>query len=168
MGKEDAYCELSFSPNVSLIATVRRFVGEFYQRVLADDEVASRLVVATHELLENAVRYSCDGRSSIRIGVGRQGDNLDVAIVTKNRTTEEHRRLLGELLDEMHASTDRGGFYQTLLRRTAKREIGSGLGLGRIYAESEMDLTCSIEMDEVHLSANGSFPALKAASGGGR
>ncbi len=162
MTKEDAYCELSFSPNVSLIATVRRFVGEFYERVLGDEEVASRLVVATHELLENTVRYSCDGRSTIRIGVGRNGDVLDVAIDTKNRTTSEHRDSLSVLLAEMHASNDRGGFYQMLLRRTAKRDIGSGLGLGRIYAESEMDLSYRFEADEVRLRAKGSFPALKA------
>ena len=171
MEKEDAYCELSFSPNVSLIATVCRFVGEFYERVLGDQDVASRLVVATHELLENAVRYSSDGRSSIRIGVHRRSDMLDVAIDTWNRTTREHRNALGALLEEMLGARDRGGFYQRLLRRTARREDGSGLGLGRIYAESEMDLSCNVEADEVQLRARGSFPGSKlapAAMRGGR
>src|SRR3954464_15490402 len=41
----DAYCELSFSPNVSLIATVRRFVEEFYVKVIRSANVTSRLAV---------------------------------------------------------------------------------------------------------------------------
>ena len=157
MSKEDAYCELSFSPNLSLIATVRRFVGEFYQRVLGDEEVASRLVVATHELLENAVRYSADGQSSIRIGVRREGDEVHVAIDTRNKTKPDHREELVKLLDEMKASPDRLSFYQSLMRRSAKRTEGSGLGLGRIHAESEMDLSCDLIEDIVSLRAEARF-----------
>jgi anti-sigma regulatory factor (Ser/Thr protein kinase) len=160
---EEAYCELRFSPNVSLIATVRRFVGEFYTRVLGDAEITSRLVVATHELLENAVRYSIDGNSGIRIGVKREPDGVHVVVDTNNRTDEPHRRELAALLEEMNASESRETFYQTLMRRSAKRTTGSGLGLGRIHAESEMNLTVRIEDDNmVRLRAEGRFP-LKGA-----
>lgn len=158
---EDAYCELSFSPNVSLVPTVRRFVGEFYTRVLDDAEVTSRLVVATHELLENAVRYSADSQSSIRIGVRRDKGRTHVRIDTKNRTNDPHRTELMSLIEEMRASKNRDSFYQTLLRRCAKRTDGSGLGLGRIHAESEMDLTCKLEGDLVHLHAAGDFESNK-------
>lgn len=154
---EDAYCELSFSPNVSLIATVRRFVGEFYARVLEDPEVTSRLVVATHELLENAVRYSADGQSSIRIGVQRRDRHVEIGIETRNRTTPDRYVTVRGLLDEMNGAKDRGAFYQALLRRSARRETGSGLGLGRIYAESEMDLSVCLTGDVLHLRARASF-----------
>jgi anti-sigma regulatory factor (Ser/Thr protein kinase) len=155
--REAAYCELSFSPNVSLIATVRKFVGEFYERVLGDADVTSRLVVATHELLENAVRYSADGLSSIRIGVRRDGDEVHVAIDTRNKTKPDNREELVKLLDEMKASPDRLSFYQFLMRRSAKRSEGSGLGLGRIHAESEMDLSCELVEDVVSLRAEARF-----------
>ena len=78
---------------------------------------------------------------------------------------DEHRAALTGLLDEMHSTPDRSGFYQLLLRRTAKRETGSGLGLGRIYAESELNLSCMMLAEEVQLRASGSFPA---RAGGGR
>jgi len=158
---EDAYCELSFSPNISLISTVRRFVGDFYEKVLGDAEVTSRLVVATHELLENAVRYSVDGQSSIRIGVGRVEDHVHVVIDTRNKTKPENRDALMKLLDEMNASGNRCTFYQALMKRSATRTEGSGLGLGRIHAESEMDLTCELIDGVVRLRAEARFPSTK-------
>jgi len=142
-----------------LIATVRRFVGEFYERVLGDAEVASRLVVATHELLDNAVRYSADGQSSIRIGVGRADGEVHISIDTRNRTSPEHRAALERLLEEMQETRDRSAFYQTLLRRSAKRTEGSGLGLGRIHAESEMDLGFEVSGDTVRLRAAARYPS---------
>ena len=51
------YFHLVFRPNIKLVSTVRRFTGEFYRRVLVDQDLASRLALATHEMLENAVTY---------------------------------------------------------------------------------------------------------------
>src|SRR5215217_7663315 len=65
--KTDARFELAFSPNMRLIAVVRRFVSEFYNQVLSDPETTSRLTLASHELLENAVKYSFDGNTCIQI-----------------------------------------------------------------------------------------------------
>jgi hypothetical protein len=156
---DDAYCELRFSPNVKLIATVRRFVGEFYEKVLGDADITSRLVVATHELLENAVRYSVDGQSGIRLAVHREVGSVRVVIDTNNRTDATHRAELEALLKEMRESASRDSFYQTLMRRSAKRTTGSGLGLGRIHAESQMDLSCRLEdNDVVWLRAEARFP----------
>ncbi len=160
---DDAHFELSFSPNVKLITTVRKFVGDFYDRVLGDPEVTGRLVVATHELLENAVRYSVDGKSSIRIGVTREGEGVRTSIITENRTDQAHIDELEALLAEMRASTDRSSLYQALLTRSATREHGSGLGLGRIHAESEMDISCDLSGGLVTMRASAWFPSSKKA-----
>ena len=157
-GDVEAYCELSFSPNVRLIATVRRFVGEFYVRVLNDENITSRLVVATHELLENAVRYSLDGQSAIRIGVLRVEGGVKVTIETRNKTGDANLAELNALLAEMRVTQDRLSFYQVLMKRSSKRLDGSGLGLGRIHAESQMDLSCELEGDVVKLRAEAQFP----------
>jgi anti-sigma regulatory factor (Ser/Thr protein kinase) len=157
-GDVEASFELSFSPNLRLIGTVRRFVGEFYARVLNDEDITSRLVVATHELLENAVRYSVDGQSTIRIGVVNVDGGVRIAIETRNKTGDANRAELNALVEEMRATQDRLSFYQALMKRSSKREHGSGLGLGRIHAESEMDLSCEIDGDVVRLRAVGHFP----------
>jgi hypothetical protein len=146
--EEEAYFELNFSPNVRLVSTVRRFVSEFYVQVLGDAELTSRLAVATHELLDNAVRYSSDGQSSLRIGIRRVVNApFDIAIATRNRSTKANLAALKGAVDEMNAARDRLLHYQVLMRRSAKRTEGSGLGLGRIYAEADMQISCRIDED---------------------
>jgi len=129
--QDDAHFELSFSPNEQLETLVRRFVTSFYDQLLDDPEVTARVAIATHELLENAVRYSSDGRTRIRVGVHRENaTSFTVTIDTSNHTTEEH------------------------LRRLAGR---AGVGHGRIRAEAGMTLTHRVEGDHVHLQAHARF-----------
>src|SRR5258705_13993296 len=85
-----AYLEMRFKPNVVLITVVRRFVSSFYQEVLGNRDAVSRLAVATHELLENAVKYSSNGETTISISVDRSGDERFVEIVTRNRADENN------------------------------------------------------------------------------
>lgn len=155
--RDDAYVELSFSPTVRLVTTVRRFVENFYNEVLGDADVTARLTLATHELLENAVRYSLDGHTSIRIGVERRDGNVHVSIDTKNRAPSEHIQTLSVILDEIARATDPGEHYQEMMRRSSLQAQGSGLGLGRIRAESGMQMSYRVEGDLVSLTARAEF-----------
>jgi anti-sigma regulatory factor (Ser/Thr protein kinase) len=154
---EDAYFELSFSPNVALVSTVRRFVSEFYAQVLSDEETTSKLAVATHELLENAVRYSKDGNTSIRISVMKSNDLVRVQIETRNRADSTHVDNVRAAVDEVANAPDAATMYQTLMKRSAKRRDGSGLGLGRVRAETDLELASHVEKDLVHVTAVGRF-----------
>jgi hypothetical protein len=156
--KYDAYFELSFAPNMGLLTTVRRFVSDFYERVLDDAVLASRVSLAAHELLENAVAYSVDGHSTMSIGVRRRDGGLDIAIDTRNRAVADKAAALQVQLDELAAAPDVAAHYQVLMRRSAKRAEGSGLGLGRVAAEADMKLSCRLEDDTVHLFARASYP----------
>ena len=127
--RDDAYFELSFSPNVTLVGTVRRFVGDFYTRIIEDADVTSRLAVATHELLENAVRYSADGNTTVRVGVKRTPGEMRITIDTRNRAKAPNLEVLRGTLAEVVESTDHEQLYQAMMRRSAKRTDGSGLGL---------------------------------------
>lgn len=143
------YFHLTFRPNIKLVSTVRRFTAEFYRRVLADQELASRLALATHEMLENAVAYATDGESSLRIEI--DGDRLSVR--TWNRSTYESVAALRAIIDEMNSTPDADEFYQRMLVKTAKRTDGSGLGLARVRAEAEMGVTYEIDKDRVCIMA---------------
>jgi hypothetical protein len=157
MDEREAYVELSFSPTVKLVTTVRRFVQNFYTEVLGDAEVTARLTLATHELLENAVRYSIDGHTSIRIAVTSEGGKMRVSIDTKNRAPSRHIQTLSVILDAIAAATDPEEHFQEMMRRTSLQAEGSGLGLGRIRAESGMQMSYRIEGDLVSLTARAEF-----------
>src|SRR5262245_42086658 len=141
MSGKEAYLELKFRPNVELISAVRRFVSECYDEVLADSDAVARVALATHELLENGVKYSIDGQTTLRLQVSNAADTRTVTIKVWNRASAEHIASLRELFAAMAQATDPFAYYQGVMRKNMKRTDGSGLGLARIWCEAEMKLT---------------------------
>jgi two-component sensor histidine kinase len=148
--------ELRFRPSAELIGIVRRFVGDFYERVTRDDDAASRLALATHELLENAVKYSSDGAANLSVKVDPATGSVDVKM--SNRATASQISLLRARFDEISAAPDADRHYAALLRRSAVVESGSGgLGLARIWAESDMTMQLVVDGDVVEIHARASI-----------
>jgi len=145
----DATFELAFAPCARLVSVV----SEFYAEVLEDADLTSRLALATHEMLENSSRYSIDEKTSLRIDVTTRAGTTVVTVTTKNRADAPNLAALRVTLDEVIAAPDPQAHYLVLMRRTAKRTDGSGLGLGRVRAESEMDLSYVIDGNLVVLRA---------------
>ena len=155
---EPAIFELRFEPTVALVSTVRRFVTDFYGEQFEGDEVSHKLAMATHEMLENTVHYSLDGRSELTIALRRSSEQFAVTIQTKNRATAERLDKVRSHLDEVVCADDPEALYIELVRRAAKRrDGGSGLGLGRIRAEADLALSYAIEGDTIIVTAQGSF-----------
>ena len=163
------YFELTFRPNFELISIVRRFVSAFYDHILSDRDATSRIALATHELLENATKYSTDGETAIRIEVTTSCEAIRIRIW--NRATLEHINNLHERFAEMLQFSDPFVYYQKLMERSAKRREGSGLGLARLRAEAEMELSCEIDNDRVCIVADTTVQSAEpknAAAGGSR
>jgi len=136
-----AYFHLSFAPNIKLVSTVRRFTGEFYRRIIPDEDVAARLALATHELLENAVAYAADGDTGVRIEL----DAPNLTVRTWNRVKSPQLHDLTTAIDELNKAPDADAYYQQMLMRATTRTEGSGLGLARIRAEADMAVSYQIE-----------------------
>jgi hypothetical protein len=152
--KVHSYIELSVMPDVALISSVRIFVEGLYSPVLADSDASARVALATHELIENAIRYSSDGVTGFRIEVTGEERRKRLVIRTWNRIDEGRQRDLEEMFQEMESEPDAFEHYLHLMRRNAKRDDGrSGLGLARIRAEAEMSLGFRVEDSVVCIEA---------------
>lgn len=157
----NARFELCFSPDATSIPLVRRFVLDFYAQVLRDAELASRLCMAAHELLENAVSYSTDGRPRLVIDVQHAEGAFDVVISTENRAGATDVEVLQRRLEALAAAPDPAAHYYALMRESARRKTGSGLGLGRVRAEADMELSCQVEEGTVRVYARARFADLR-------
>jgi anti-sigma regulatory factor (Ser/Thr protein kinase) len=146
-GGKRVYWLMNFRPNVELISVVRRFVSEFYDQILVDKDATSRVAMATHELLENAVKYSSDGETSVCIDIVDDGTRSQIAIRIGNRARPDQVELVRTAFQEMKDMPDPDEYYQMVMRRTAKRKDRSGLGLARVRAEGEMTMACEIQDD---------------------
>jgi hypothetical protein len=124
-------------------------VSDFYAPVLEDEDLTSRMALATHELLENAVKYAVTGEAEIWIAVEAATGGPRVVIRTSNRATPENLRTAADAFAEMNESADPFDYYQRVMRRSAKRNEGSGLGLARVRVEAEMSLTCDISDEKL-------------------
>ncbi len=163
--EDEALFELRFAPTVALVSIVRRFVSDFYDELLGDSDASGKLAMATHEMLENAVHYSSDRKSELEVSLHRKNREFVVAIQTKNRATGERLLKVRHALDEVVNAQDPAALYNQLVRRAAKRtDGGSGLGLGRIRAEGELDLSYSISGDLLVVTAEGRFHSRSSSS----
>ena len=149
--------ELVFRPSVALITIVRRFVSEFYSRVIDDADVAGRLALATHELLENAAKYTTGGETYLHVDLDRASGAVTVR--TRNRTDPARIEVLVRSFDALSRASDPSAHYNSMLRRSALQAHGSGLGLARIRCEGEMSLDLVVTDDLVEINARGSIPA---------
>lgn len=149
----DANLELTLSPGEERISLVRRFVEQYYEKVLEDEDAVARIAMTAHELLENAAKYSTNGIAHIRIEVAPNGSGHRVRLVLRNHGDADAVAHVRSAFDEMRTFDDPLAWYQTLMRRTAKRRAGSGLGLARIAAEGGMKLELELQGDEICIRA---------------
>jgi hypothetical protein len=145
--------DLVFRPSVDLISIVRQFVSSFYSQIIGnrDDGTVSNLGLVTHELLENAIKYGTGGETRLSVEFDRVVNR--VAIRMWNGASETHIETLKRNVKELSEAPDAFAHYQEVMRRSAKRTNGSGLGLARIAGEAEMALSVTTEDGHVCVTA---------------
>ncbi|MBK8264393.1 MAG: hypothetical protein IPK80_24005 [Nannocystis sp.] len=145
---------MRFSPSNQLISIVRRFVLAFYGRVLGDNETSGLLALATHELLENAVKYGINDEASLAVEVRGAAPTLEIVVTLRNQARAEHAAAAMAMIEALRGCEDPFSFYQALMIEAAGRQQGSGLGLARIRVETGMTLEMKIEGATVEISAH--------------
>jgi hypothetical protein len=144
---------LVFEPLAEQIASLRNAVSDLSTPHLADPDELSRLLLAAHELLENIVKYSSGGMAEFHFSLDCVGSQLRARLRTKNRAKPERLSDIRQRLDALGAASDPVAHYDVMIRERARSRDGSGLGLARILAESEMELGYRIEEGALILTA---------------
>jgi hypothetical protein len=129
--------EVTFAPTVILVTVMREFVNNFYETVVGPGP-SQMLAMATHELLENALKYSAEEGATLAIEVEPGPASDKVSIRIRNCAAPAHIKPLQEVIERMDRAPDPMAHYLALMRETSKRPEGSGLGLARLRAEAGM------------------------------
>jgi hypothetical protein len=143
---------LEVSMSVQHLTAVRRFVAELTDSVVHDSELASRMAMATHELLENAVKYSSDPKRLVTLQLRAEAER-SINVTVLNASNEALVAPLRALVRELNEAPDPIANYQLMIARSLRQDTGSGLGLARIRAEAEMRLSCDFHGDLLSVSA---------------
>ena len=143
---------LQIQPQPRMVSIVRRFVEESFEKLVGDPDAVFRVSLAVHELLENAAKYSVGEKTGLAVYFESTGQAASVTLT--NQTTPEHIERLRACIAEIQDSPEPFLLYQTLMRRTFGIQEESGLGLTRIRAEGELDLSLEIEGSTVTIVAS--------------
>lgn len=136
---------LSFQPLAEQIASLRGAVSDLCAPHVAEADELSRVLLAAHELLENIVKYSSGGLAEFHFSLESAEGGLRALLRTKNRAEPERLSDTERRFDALAKAPDPVTHYDEMIRESASRRDGSGLGLARILAESEMALQHRVE-----------------------
>jgi hypothetical protein len=132
--------EITLSVDLRAVPYVRRFIGGWFSGVLNDEEATWRAELACHELLENAVKCAITSTATLAISIIDDDEYRRLIVSTRNYSSLADQIVLQRDIAELRTAGDPQAHYQTLMRETAARVEGSGLGLARVRAEAEMEL----------------------------
>ena len=134
---------MQIQPRSRMVSIVRRFVETVFEKIVGDSDAVFRVSLAVHELLENAAKYAVGDKTDLTIHFESNGAGTNIKLT--NQTTPERLARLRAFVSEIQSSDDPLALYQSMMRRTLGLQEESGLGLVRIRAEGELDLSLEIE-----------------------
>jgi hypothetical protein len=148
--------QVQFEPRMETVSVIRAFFAGLVQSVVGPD-AASRMEIAAQELLENAVKGSATGKVDARLHLSPGQQGFDALLETANESSPWDRKCVQRAVDAATGAAAARDHYLSLMRRAATRSHGSGLGIGRVVAEAEMRVECSLEGERVRVKATAVF-----------
>lgn len=140
---------LAFEPSPAFIQRVVQWLTDFCHMTLVDLEAVARMQLAVNELVENVVKYGLHPDVRVEVQLVRRGEGMFLRLSTVNRAPEAELSRAVDLLTRLQEAEDPIAFYDQLIRETAPQEGVSGLGLVRIKAEGDLDVSFDLKRDEL-------------------
>jgi hypothetical protein len=129
----------------SAISIAQRVVDDLSGRLFGDQDIGWRLAMATHELLDNALRYGRDGTANLVLLIEQVQGGRTASVRVRSRADGEAVQELRRRVGRLGEAKDAWAFYIDAMRQTARETTGSGLGLARLSAEGEMTVSLAEE-----------------------
>lgn len=143
---KDEYIELKFGPKWKYISAARAFIQNFLGISIGDQEKADKLAMAASELLENAVKYSVNSETLMKVTVDSAGRMVRVTV--SNQAGHEQCGVLDSIFKEIMSKSPLEA-YVDRMKAAATREDGkSQLGLVRIRYEVGPEMKLQISADD--------------------
>jgi hypothetical protein len=143
--------ELDLKPHPRMVSRVRRLVEREFAEGGGDSEAVYRLAMVTHELLENAVRYSEGDEVKLEVQLDTTRGQMRARMT--NTTSPKHRERLRARIGLLKSAARPSEVYEDLMRRPPRPDGESGLGLARIVSEGHLDLSVEDHGDSVTVEA---------------
>jgi two-component sensor histidine kinase len=144
-------------PLMASITSTRRFIYETYEPQVGPD-ASSRLAMVVHELMENLAKYADEGPVQLDVEFLPTQAEGKIRVSAKNHALPSRLAELKQVLDELSSNLDPHEMYLHFMNKAVERSEGSGLGLARIRVEGEMEISYTIEGDELTIHAEARLP----------
>ena len=152
---------LTAPPNSRLVAALSALVAEFCRGLVADVTVVSRFHMAAQELAENLVKYSVGREVRLNVSLTGTAQSAELRLCATNRSTLGQLNEVERCLAALVNAQDPTQHYDSLMRASAPKDQGSGLGLARLRAEGELTVDYSIDGDQLTISVHASVETRK-------
>ena len=150
--------ELTLAPSMEIVSSVRVFVSALFDKQFGAPDASAKIQVATHELLENAVKGSSKGPVKLLVVFERKGALCNVEIRTWNQASGWNIACLQRAVKNSKEAKNPAEHFLQLMKETSTRKDGSGLGIGRINSEAGLRIECEVNGDLVCVLATGRIP----------
>src|SRR5690606_25399028 len=98
--------ELRFPPKRAFVTRIATMVRQFCRELIGEGDALSRVNMATHELVENVVKYSAGGLCELRVELRLDGPTPVVSIETANDVGGDALEALEQLLVAVQQAPD--------------------------------------------------------------
>jgi hypothetical protein len=145
----NARMEVEFPPDWRVLRDLRAFVGKLVDSVADSSDLAARVSMVVTELAENAVKYSGNEKSVVRLRVEPTSNGI------RCESENEASAINIEQLERTLQLVNEGDPFEAYSRAltNATEETSSRIGLARIRHEGQMQVRCIITNSRVRIIA---------------
>jgi anti-sigma regulatory factor (Ser/Thr protein kinase) len=145
--KEAATLELDVVADLTTVGEAQRIVEGITLRLCHNADLAWRVAMAAHELLDNARKYSSAEKATVRLELASTDDEPTVTLSVRSRSADAQKEALSKVVSEIATARDAWEFYLAAMQRSLGAGERSGIGLARIRAEGQMRLAVSADSE---------------------